>query len=307
MTPDGPDDPYYIEVGDDDGDVVVPSEIIFLSDPEPILAPGPMISLVACWRCGKLAGEGESCPRCGASSRPRSEDEVKASHKKPKAEDTSLIATRFITIYAGLLATSVIAGWYTNFGFDANAFAGPDAAKNQLNRMIVLEVVDIVLIVASLFWIPKPSASARVSWPRYLASWAAAPVMLGIALAVNLGYHRLLLNLLGVAEVEDTFYAECGLSLPLLFAICIQPAIFEELFFRHLTLGSLRGATGVHGAVIASSIMFGVCHLGAPLSMPVLTFIGLIFGYARVFSGGLALPIALHFCHNLAIVLLSMQ
>jgi membrane protease YdiL (CAAX protease family) len=84
--------------------------------------------------------------------------------------------------------------------------------------------------------------------------------------------------------------------------ICVQPAIVEELFFRHLVLGVLRSNLGVHGAVFISSVMFALAHIGVPLSMPVLFVLGLGLGYARVASGGLLLPMAMHFVHNAVVI-----
>jgi membrane protease YdiL (CAAX protease family) len=93
----------------------------------------------------------------------------------------------------------------------------------------------------------------------------------------------------------------------LVLAICVQPAIFEELFFRYLTLGHLRSVTGVHGAVWVSSLIFGLAHLGVPLSIPMLVVVGVVLGYARVWSGSLLLPMLMHAAHNLVIVYLETQ
>jgi uncharacterized protein len=85
----------------------------------------------------------------------------------------------------------------------------------------------------------------------------------------------------------------------------VQPAIVEELFFRHLVLGSLRTTLGGHGAVWLSSVMFALAHIGTPISLPVLMVLGVVLGYARWGSGGLALPMVLHFLHNLFVLLLE--
>jgi membrane protease YdiL (CAAX protease family) len=51
--------------------------------------------------------------------------------------------------------------------------------------------------------------------------------------------------------------------------------------------------------------MFGVAHIGVPLSIPILILVGFAFAGARIASRGLALPISLHFLHNLAILAMS--
>ncbi len=79
---------------------------------------------------------------------------------------------------------------------------------------------------------------------------------------------------------------------------CVQPALVEEWFFRHLALRTLQGATTTRGAVLISSVMFGMAHVGAPFSIPYLTVCGLALGYVRVRAHSLALPMLMHFAHN---------
>jgi CAAX protease family protein len=79
----------------------------------------------------------------------------------------------------------------------------------------------------------------------------------------------------------------------------------EEWFFRYLALGSLRPFVGVHGAVLISAVMFGTAHIFNPLGIPMLMVVGVVLGYARVASGGMLLPILMHFGHNAAILLIE--
>ena len=88
-------------------------------------------------------------------------------------------------------------------------------------------------------------------------------------------------------------------------AVCVQPAVIEELFFRYSCLGHLRKVMNVHGAIWVSAVMFGLAHLHNPIGMPVLIVIGAGFGYMRVASGSLALPIILHGLHNAAVLLME--
>ncbi len=63
--------------------------------------------------------------------------------------------------------------------------------------------------------------------------------------------------------------------------------------------------TGVHSVVWITSVMFALSHIGIPLSMPALFVLGLGLGYARMLSGGIVLPITMHFMHNFVIMILS--
>ena len=103
-------------------------------------------------------------------------------------------------------------------------------------------------------------------------------------------------------EVRLDLLGKPGWTAWVILAVCVQPAIVEELFFRYLALGHLLPILGRRGAVVVSSIMFGFAHLFALLSTPYLILVGIVFGYARLWGRSMALPIALHFAHNLAVL-----
>ena len=92
-----------------------------------------------------------------------------------------------------------------------------------------------------------------------------------------------------------------GLTAMSIATTCVQPAFVEEFFFRYLILGVLRRHCGVHGAVHVSAAMFAICHVHVLLSMPYLFAVGVFFGYARVASRSMVLPVSLHFLHNLIV------
>src|SRR5258708_36568856 len=104
--------------------------------------------------------------------------------------------------------------------------------------------------------------------------------------------------------MRDAIVATMGVTPLVLVSYCLEPALIEELFFRYLALDTLRGVMNVHAAVAVSSVMFGLAHIGVPLSIPMLALVGVALGYARVASGRLALPVLLHFLHNFVIVLM---
>ncbi len=68
--------------------------------------------------------------------------------------------------------------------------------------------------------------------------------------------------------------------------VCIQPALVEEWFFRGIAWKTFRDHMGPHGTVWVIAIMFGLAHVGAFLSVPVLILLGALLGYARLYSGG---------------------
>ena len=163
------------------------------------------------------------------------------------------------------------------------------------------ELADAALLAVMLVLIPRP--------PRHPASgawsaWLAALPLLGILLGVNFGYHtgmRAIVEALGV-EVPKLDDITLDYGIWAITLICVQPAVVEELFFRHLFLGHLRPHVGVHGAVWVSAAAFALVHVGRGLSWPLLALLGAFLGYARVRSATLILPMILHFLHNLAVL-----
>ena len=139
--------------------------------------------------------------------------------------------------------------------------AGTSAALRGL--ITAFEVVDSVLIVVAVFCMTRPPATP-MALSRRLAGWLAGPPLLAGALLANVAYHFILKSYLRTPPWAAGDESMMGASIAwLTLAICVQPAIFEELFFRHLTLGHLRGVMGVHAAVWVSSLIFGLAHLGA--------------------------------------------
>jgi membrane protease YdiL (CAAX protease family) len=91
-----------------------------------------------------------------------------------------------------------------------------------------------------------------------------------------------------------------GLDAALLF---LQP---EELIFRGYAFRQLERIAGPGGALLLSGLAFGAYHLagsgdwamGALFRFAMQMLGGLVFGYALLRSGGLALPIGLHWGGN---------
>jgi len=206
-----------------------------------------------------------------------------------------------MTFFGLLLATSVLYGALTAFGLEQASMPRP-SPDAQLRLMLGAEVVDTGLIVVALLVIGRPTRWARLAKTSEAWLWVSAVAGIGLVVAVNATYHLVLRGYLGVPAQADTLVAATGITPLLLITYCVQPAVIEELFFRYLALDSLRNVMGVHAAVVVASIMFGMAHVGAPLSIPMLTLVGVVFGYARVVSGRLALPMLLHFLHNLIIL-----
>ncbi|OWK45023.1 CPBP family intramembrane glutamic endopeptidase [Fimbriiglobus ruber] len=230
--------------------------------------------------------------------------------RRPKSRPKIVPVTRLLLVlgcFAGMMAVSfgqLVQALVT----DATEVSElPEAIlREQIIRHTVLfEGLDTLIVVAGLVIAGRPPARSAVLH-RGL-TWASAGPALLLLLGVNIGYHLFLRNLFkpysdgdGDVQVVDLGLAHQWWWAILL--VCVQPAVVEELMFRHLLLGHLRPHLGLHGAVWISGVVFGMAHLGNIVGWPVLMLLGAAFGYARACSGSLALPIALHFLHNFAVL-----
>jgi membrane protease YdiL (CAAX protease family) len=217
------------------------------------------------------------------------------------AADTPAPAITGVMVAFGLLlATSLAYGAMTAFGLDG----GTTEARHALALMIGLECVDVVLVGGALLHLGTPPRWPRLTDLPEPLVWAASLAGLAVVLAINHGYHDLLRAYLHLPVAHDAIVKDSGITPLVIAAYCVQPAVVEELFFRYLALDNLRKVMNVHTAIAVSSLMFGMAHIGAPLSIPVLALVGMGLGYARVLSGRMALPMLLHGLHNALILAL---
>ncbi|MBM4357890.1 MAG: CPBP family intramembrane metalloprotease [Deltaproteobacteria bacterium] len=96
-----------------------------------------------------------------------------------------------------------------------------------------------------------------------------------------------------------------GRALVLFAAVLIAPAA-EEVLFRGLLLPGLAHSMRPRAALLLSSAVFGLFHVPSHGTAAVLPgVLGMAFGWARLRSGGLKAPIALHIANNLLVTLLT--
>jgi membrane protease YdiL (CAAX protease family) len=216
------------------------------------------------------------------------------------------IAPLMITlgVYATMMAVSfgqIIYGLTTNSEL---VFQSDNQIRTQLMiETAVFEGMDTALVLAGLLIAGRTRKYPAAGNP--LLTWLLSAPGFVTLLGINLAYHLSLKWLVSQYVTGPTpQYIDIGLAQGWLavLLVCVQPAIVEELFFRYLMLGHLRPHVGLHAAVWISAVVFGIAHLGSIPGWPVLILLGAGLGYARVASGGLILPMLLHFLHNLAVL-----
>ena len=87
-----------------------------------------------------------------------------------------------------------------------------------------------------------------------------------------------------------------------LLAFALVPAVAEELLFRGVLFGALRGKLPAWLAVLVSALAFAAYHGSLPHLLPALAG-GVLLGAVRVASRRLAPAIAFHFANNAAVVI----
>lgn len=174
-----------------------------------------------------------------------------------------------------------------------------------IRETIALELAGAAIVIAAVVLCGRPQYFPP---KRRLRTWLLAAPLFLVAIAGNVGYTlalRWVVRTFGgeIPDLPDG--AEIDLSTGVWTAIalvCVQPAVIEELFFRHVLMGHLRPHLGMHLAVWVTAVAFGLAHIGTVGGWPVLVLVGAGLGYARALSGNLALPMVLHFLHNLAVL-----
>jgi Type II CAAX prenyl endopeptidase Rce1-like len=274
------------------------------SPPERRDAPGENelvpLSVPPCWRCGKeIALLQEKCSYCGAMLLPESAPCPGVLAEHSRRSPSVLQPVRLVWIFTSLLFISLRGG---SFWIHSGPPPGsPDVAArfngNDRRRSVPHRTVGIGTVVDRT---SAGRASALQETP--LGSLGSGPAGLVGAPARQSGLS------LAVAQLScfpgqgwEARAADVSFGWLVLVG-CLQPAVVEELFFRYLAFGVLQKWTGVHTAVLISALMFGMAHIFAPLSIPLLMGIGIALGYLRVASGGLMLPMLVHFTHNALIL-----
>lgn len=254
---------------------------------------------VECWRC-RLSYEAthEVCPHCAASNR----------HFRGKVVslgglNETLALKALFWSYAAILATGVIHAGVLSVRFGDVEEVTEKIGQQVLEQILTVEAIDTGIIVLTMLFCLKHYRSGLGKESQRWWGWALALPMLVACLGLNLLYHHGVREYIGTTSVEESIYDQWSLLGVL--AICVQPALVEELYFRGFAMGLLGKLVSPRAAVWISAVMFGLVHVSVLLSIPYLILVGALFGYLRLWSGGLFLPMLAHFLHNLAVIALE--
>jgi membrane protease YdiL (CAAX protease family) len=131
-------------------------------------------------------------------------------------------------------------------------------------------------------------------------------ILVFIVLQIATGF---LIEALGAKEIPNLMmnleYPTLMAKIFLFVAVVVAAPIVEEVVFRGFLLkGFSHTFMGVHGAVFLTSALWAVIHMQYEMAYLIAIFIiGLVFGYARVITNSLYIPMIMHaFMNALAIL-----
>ena len=214
---------------------------------------------------------------------------------RPRGGDASIFAPAFGAYVAAELVGATL------FAVSFHARGGWTHGGSHVSSLA--RSVCLVAVCALVLAHRRPDAAERPtgSLTVVLALGAAYVAALGPRVAAATGALVELLALGGVElPYEDVLPRMLGPSLPdaarwlSLATIVVAAPAAEEFLFRGLIQPWLRRFVGPVKAVVGASLLFGLMHYHYGLMVTVPVVYGLVLGWARERTGGLAAPILLH-------------
>lgn len=214
-----------------------------------------------------------------------------------------LVAAVFVA--AQVFTTGVVALHGKGELSEAQAAQVLDAATVDGYVLSVSTFASALVCVPLLFGIARLKKGSSVR--DYFALKAVAPPTLFAWMGITLGLLALsdgLTWLLGKPIVPEFMKAAHASADPLWLlwlALILAAPLFEEAFFRgFLFAGFAASAAGPAGAIVITSALWAAIHLQYDLyGIATLFVLGVAFGLARLRTGSLYVPLALHAMTNL--------
>lgn len=131
-------------------------------------------------------------------------------------------------------------------------------------------------------------------------------ILVFIVLQVATGF---LIEGLGAKDIPDFMmnleYPTLMEKILLVIAVVVAAPIVEEVVFRGFLLkGFSQTFMGMHGAVLVTSALWAVIHMQYEVAYLIAIFVvGLVFGYARLLTNSIYIPMIMHALMNLFAIL----
>ena len=181
---------------------------------------------------------------------------------------------------------------------------------NQVETDALLLSVSVIgsafIVVPLVFGIAKLKKGSLLKeyFALYAFSWKTFWTWMGI-LVLLLIFEGYAIEALGAEEIPSFMmnieYPNVSSMWLLVFSVIFMAPLVEEVVFRGFLLkGFSNSFMGVWGAIIVTSALWAMLHLQYEFAyMAVIFMVGLVFGYARVKTNSLFVPMTMHFFMNL--------
>jgi sodium transport system permease protein len=186
---------------------------------------------------------------------------------------------------------------------------------SNFGDFFLLQAITLIVFVAgpALLMTALLTRSARRTLLLRRPRWEAIPIAAVLAMALHPVATALLLVVKKIYPMPDgtvlseelkTLFADAEMWQVVLL-LAVLPAICEELAFRGFILSGLRHLGSKWGAIVISSIFFGITHLMLQQSVTA-AILGMVIGYMAVQTGSLLPCMVYHVVHN-ALMFVMMQ
>jgi len=163
----------------------------------------------------------------------------------------------------------------------------------------------VIIVVPTVFGIAKLKKGATLKdyFDLNAYSWRTFWIWMGILLLLLI-FETYTLKFLGVAEtpsfMQNIEYPTASSIWLLVFSVMFMAPLIEEVIFRGFLLkGFSNSFMGTSGAIVITSLLWAMLHLQYSIEyMFVIFVIGLVFGYAKVKTHSLFVPMTMHMIMN---------
>lgn len=196
----------------------------------------------------------------------------------------------FLAVGLGIVSVTPIAAWAR-------------AARVPLDQWFMM-----ASLVAATWMAGRLAHDERFNAWKYVgvgrAAWHVRPLVIAAAAGVAvMAVPSLLLVAVGAARLEPAVAADSGLVVAWAALVLLLPAaVSEELIFRGYMFSACVDGMGTRGAVVVTSVAFGLAHLANPdpsvASIAGVAVAGAFLAIVRVATGSLAAAVAAHFWIN---------
>ncbi|MEM8636582.1 MAG: type II CAAX endopeptidase family protein [Pseudomonadota bacterium] len=190
-------------------------------------------------------------------------------------------------------------------------------AENAAHQLWMFSaLIQFAVLIRITGWAMKTTGSPFAGEFHTSSNWLAIGAMIGPVVLIGSGV--VIGTLFGGGDPDwaysDTsssdFFSKANISLIMVVYVVVLAPLVEEIGFRGIALGCLLGrGTDPYLAVLITSIGFAALHLQySPLGLLTVLITGVFFGWLRIASGTVSVPIVAHMAANaMSVWLLSLS